>query len=373
MRSNHVRAIDLLTQAEQAFSALRSWGEVAQCWLERGWVALRQEQLDTAMAYYRRAERTFQRLDLPLQQAFCAKNIGLLLSRRGLYDLALQSLLTALRYFSQLRRMRDIGGCQLNLGNIYFYTARWDAALACYERAEAHYIASGLMSECLIALRNRAMVYRLQQRRADAYALLVEVDSLAQALDNQVELAEAWRTQAGLLADDGLIDAAIERYQLARDLSARMGNALGVADCAMEQGWLALDQGNLETARALFDFVAPIVTQHPYNQWRTDYGLARCAEAYGEVEEALRHYRAASTTVAELRRRLVSEEISSSLYTQAAQLHADALRLAVDQHAVEVALEICEGQRALVLGRLLVAHATPLPTEYQEPHDAIAC
>jgi tetratricopeptide (TPR) repeat protein len=371
MRNDHARAIELLTQAEQTFAALHSRGEVAKCWLERGWVALRQEQLDAAMEYYRRAERSFQRLDLPLQLAFCAKNIGLLLSRRGIYDLALRSLLTALQYFSQLRRIRDIGGCQLNLGNIYFYTARWEAALACYERAEAHCTASGLMSECLIAQRNRAMVYRLQRRRPDAYALLARVESLAQALDNQVELAEAWRTHAGLLADDGFVDAAMERYQLARDLSARMGNNLAVADCAMSQGWLALEHGDVETARALFQFVAPIVTQHPYNQWRTDYGLARCAEAYGEVEEALRHYRAASTTVASLRRRLVSEEISSSLYTQAAQLYADALRLAVDQRAVELALEICEGQRALVLGRLLVVQATPLPTEYQEPHDTL--
>ncbi|MFL5804721.1 MAG: hypothetical protein ACJ8CR_23630, partial [Roseiflexaceae bacterium] len=88
LHNDHARAVDLLTQAERSFTALHNRREVAKCWVERGWVALRQEQLDAALADYRRAERMFKQLDLPLQLAFCAKNIGLLLSRRGVYDMA---------------------------------------------------------------------------------------------------------------------------------------------------------------------------------------------------------------------------------------------------------------------------------------------
>jgi tetratricopeptide (TPR) repeat protein len=371
MRSDQARAIELLTQAEQTFAALHSRGEVAKCWLERGWVALRQEQLDAAMEYYRRAERRFQRLDLPLQLAFCAKNIGLLLSRRGIYDLALRSLLTALHYFSQLRRIRDIGGCQLNLGNIYFYTARWEAALAYYTRAEALYTEAGVVGERLIAQRNRAMVCRAQRRFAEARALLLQVEAQAQAADDQTEVAEAWSMLAALLADTGDYIGAFSLYRQANELFTRLGNVVDAAECEVNQGWLELQHGRLEAAWAFFRSAALVIYPHAYYRWRVEYGLARCAEAYGEVEEALRHYRAASVTVASLRRRLASEEISSSLYAQAEQMHIDALCLAVDQGAVEVALEICEGQRALVLGRLLVVQATPLPAEYQEQHDTL--
>src|SRR5262249_27297415 len=91
----------------------------------------------------------------------------------------------------------------------------------------------------------------------------------------------------------------------------------------------------------------------------------------GKTEEALGYYRAAGRTVAGLRRRLASEEISSSLYAQAAQLHADALRLAAAQGAVAVLLEISGEQRALVLQRMLATHLAPLPAEYQADHDAL--
>jgi tetratricopeptide (TPR) repeat protein len=199
LRNAYARATELLTQAEHAFAALRYPCEVARCWLERAWVALRQEQLDQALVDYQRAERVFNRFDLPLQRAFCAKNIGLLMARRGAYDLALQSTLTALPLFRELQRTKDIGGCLLNLGNIYLYIAHWEAALACYDRAEAFYTLSGVVGERLFAQRNRAMVYRAQGWRAEALALLSAVEHQAQQLGNHAELAEVWHEQAALL------------------------------------------------------------------------------------------------------------------------------------------------------------------------------
>jgi tetratricopeptide (TPR) repeat protein len=370
-RSDYERASDLLTQAERSFAALHSRCEVAKCWVERGWVALRQEQLDAALEDYRRAERTFTQLDLPLQLAFCAKNIGLLYSRRGVYDMALQSLLTALEHFNALKRTRDIGGCQLNLGNIYFHTGRWEAALACYERAEAHYTTSGVIAERLTAQRNRGIIYRALGRYAEAHALLAAAEAQARAFDNQAEFAEIQSERAALLADQGQYDQALLCYQQACDLFAQVHNTLAIAICIMEQGWIVLRRGETDQAQLLFESVAPAMVQHPHYSWQIAYGRARCTEAYGAVEEALGYYRSAITTAAGLRLRLASEEISSSLYLQAAQLHADALRLATDHGAVEAALEIGEEQRALVLRRLLVAPVAPLPAEYAHQHDTL--
>ena len=128
------------------------------------------------------------------------------------------------------------------------------------------------------------------------------------------------------------------------------------AECEVEQGWLALQHGEIDSAAVHFRRAAPLVAPHPYYRWRTDYGLARCAELRGEVGTALAHYAAASTTVAGLRRRLISEAASSGLSVQAEQLNHDSLRLAATCGALDDVLVFSEEQRALVLQRALVTH-----------------
>lgn len=369
--NDYAKATDLLTQAEQFFASLRYRLDRAKCWAELAWCMLRQEQLDAALVNYQRAEHLFTQLDLPLRSALCAKEICLLMMRRGAYDLALHKILHALKYFANLGRIRDQAGCQLQLGNIYFYTARWEAALACYERAEALYVAGEVIGESLIVRRNRALVYRIRGRYAEAQQLLADIEVQAQELDNRAELAEIWMEQAELLAADERIEEALLRYQHARDLFAQIGHFLDVAECDTKLGWLTLHRGEVDKAWAHFCSAAPVVVPHPYYQWRTEYGLARCAEARGDDAEALAHYRTALATVAGLRRRLASEEVSSGLYTQAAQLHIDALRLTVARGEAAAALDIGEGQRALVLRRRLAARAADLPAEYQAEHDRL--
>jgi CHAT domain-containing protein/tetratricopeptide (TPR) repeat protein len=351
IRGNSSHASALLAQAEQAFAALHSPLERAKCWLQLAWVALRQERLEQALTGYRRAEQMFARLDLPLRLAICNKGIGLLLTRMGKYDDALRSLLRALRSFTALQRTSDIGTCQLNLGNIYFYTGQWDIALAYYSRAEVLYTAAGVVGEQITAQRNRAMIYRIQGRSAEAYALLAKVESEAQAIGDQSEVAEIWSEQAGLLSDAGHYEDAVFRYQQARDLFVHLSNHLDAAECDVEQGWLALRHGEGDTAYASFYAAAPLVAPHPYYWWRTAYGLARCAEACEDATTALSHYRSASDTVAELRRRLASEVTSSSLYIQAAQLYIDSLRFTAMQGALTDLLTFSELQRALSLQR----------------------
>ncbi|MFL5802580.1 MAG: CHAT domain-containing protein [Roseiflexaceae bacterium] len=355
----------LLAQAEQSFTALHNPLERAKCWFQQAWAALRQENLDLALASYRRAEQVFARLDLPVRLALSNKGIGLLLSRMGRYDDALQSLLKALRAFTALRRTSDIGTCHLNLGNIYFYTGQWDIALAYYSRAEALYEAAGVVGERIVVRRNRGMVYLSQARPAEARTLLAKIELEAQAISDQAELAEIWGEQAGLLGDIGQPEEAMRQYQRAHDAFVQIGAHLDAAECEVGKGWLALRQGEVDIAYACFRAAAPLVAPHPYYRWRTDYGLARCAELQNDTINALAHYRAASATVAGLRRRLVSEMASSSLYAQAQQLHNDALGLAAACGALDDMLAFSEWQRALILQRALVVDSTAPSVEYR--------
>jgi CHAT domain-containing protein len=370
-RGESYQASQLLDQAAQIFASLNYRPELAQCWLDQAWVALKQERLDVAHAGYQRAQQMFVKLDLPLYLAFATRALGLTRTKLGLYDQALRATLSALDQFQRLGCHSDIGACQSHLGNIYYYTGRWDAALAYYLRAEGIAETSGAISDSLTARRNRAMVYQAQGQGAQARELLDVLENQAQELGDQAELAEVRHQQAVLMAEGGSIDEAMIRYAQTSALFTATANLPAVADCAREQGWLLLQAGKVDQASTLFQSAIAGLSRHPHKRWRVDYGLARCAQARGDVAVALAHYREAIVTVAELRQRLVSEEISSSIYMQAARLHTDALRLAAESGDTEAVLAFGEWQRALVLRRLIATHAAALPAEFQAEHDQL--
>lgn len=369
--SRYTQAAELLIQAERLFTLHSNRLEVAKCRFQYAWMLLCQEQIDLALAHYHYAKRIFTQQSLSLRVAWCDKNIGLAHIRRGAYDAALPAILNALQHFGTLGRTGDVAGCQLNLGNLYFYAGLWDAALACYTRVEMIYEASGFVGERLIAQRNQAMVYRQQGRRDAAFARLATLEAQARRLGTQAELAEIWTEQARLYEAAGQIALALARYQQAHDLFQHIGNVPAAAECRLEQGWLLLRAGAIVAAEAQLRAAAAALEAQPHHRWRVAYGLARCAQMRGHVATALEQYRAALTTVAELRDHLASEEISSRLYQQAAHLHSDALRLAVKCGDEVAVLEIGEGQRALVLRRTLTSHLAELPTAYQAEHERL--
>jgi tetratricopeptide (TPR) repeat protein len=369
-RRNFSQAIGQLQQAEQIFAAAHQPLELAKTWFQHAWALLSQEQLDDALAYYTRAEQTFVRLDLPQRRAWCAKNIGLLLTRRGHYDQALHALLRASAIFETLGSPADVAGCQLNLGNIYFYAGLWEPALAWYARAEAGFAGAGMRGDRLIARRNAAMASNAQGRSDVAAALLADLEAEALADNNRAELAAIWYEQALILALQDRRAEADTRFWRARELNLAIEHWLGAADCAIEQGLLALDATDHVAAQSHFTFVAPLVTLHPYNRWRNEHGLARCAAARGDLPAAFAHYRVALDIVADLRQRLASEETSSRIYAQAALLHADALRLAAEHGTPDLVLAIGERQRTLAFKRMLATGAE-LPAAYRAEHNRL--
>jgi len=86
------QALAHINAAEHSFARVPSPIEVARCRLKRAWVYQRREQLNQAQVDLERATAVFQRLDLPLHQALCARNRGITALLQGQYDLALARL-----------------------------------------------------------------------------------------------------------------------------------------------------------------------------------------------------------------------------------------------------------------------------------------
>lgn len=353
LQGDYPRATALLDEVERWFRKAGRRIELGRCWFEQAALASYQERLDTTLALCERAGRVFTEFDLPLQRAFCLKVAGFASIRQGRYDRALLQTRQALDLFQELGHAHDIGACTLNLGNIYFHSASWAAALGAYTRAEERFVAAGMLGHELVAQRNRAMVYRAMGRLPEAWALLTEVEQKAARLGHRAEVAEVWAVQAALLADEGDILGAMRRYHEAHGSFVQLENATAAGECLLELGWLELRGGNTSAAATHFAAAGPPLTRRDHHIWRVRYGQARCAEQSRDPAAALQCYLEASRTVATLRRRLASESLSSQLFAQANRLYADALLLAGAQNDPLAALTFAEGQRALTLQQLM--------------------
>jgi len=369
---DYAGAAGYLDEAALLFAGLGYRADLAKCWYEQGALAIRAAQYDGALGHYRRADRVFMRLDLPFRRALCAHDSSHALIRLGAYDKALDNILPALAYFTSIGRTRDIARCYLLLGNIFWFTASWDAGLASYRSAEELFATTGMVAgDRLTARRNQALVYRRTGRLDEAWAMLQELERAAVLLEAEADLAAIRHDQAALLAASGQETAALARYQSVQLQLQQLGNLAAAAASRLEQGWLLLARGDIAEARATFRAAAADLAAQPHSRWRNDYGLARCAEAQGEHVVALAHYLRACSTVADLRGRLASEAFSSTIFLQAEELYLAALRLAVRLGDAASVLAIGEAQRALALRRRLADQSPSLSPAVRAQYEAL--
>lgn len=355
----------MLLESEAIFKRAKYQVDLAKCQFELAWLELNREDIQTSFELYSNAHDLFKKLDMPFRLAFCLKSLGLVQSRFGAYDIALSYTLKALETFTKYQRRRDIAGCQLNLGNIYFHAGRWDEALYCYIRAEQIYREADVSDELLFSIRNQAGVYEQLQNFDKALSLLRVHHNLTLDNDRNGEKAEGLLLQAQILARISPIEhseAILELTQQAYEIFLRYHNQAGAADSLRVKAELLLKLGHPQEAEALLSQALPHVQAHAHILWAVEYGLAESAAAQSHSQQALTFYRKAATRMAGLRRRILSEHFSSSMYQQAEQLYQRGIRYASEQGDFETALLLSESQRSLVLQRMLIDHE-PIRTD----------
>lgn len=363
-------ALDQLDAAASYFARLDYPLDVAKCRLERGTLLMRQEHYTAALDELAHAQTIFIQLDDQIQIAVCEKTLGLVWSRLGRFDQAIALTVAAQRRFRLLNRHDHVAACDLNLGNIAYYSGRFELARAAYCRAQQVFERLGIQHDALLAQRNQALVMRAQSRPAAALEQLLLLEGDVVAHSTSVELANIYQAQAEALTDLGHYDAALDRLERAQAIFAGIGKPLMGAQCLLEQGWIALAQGQIDDAVAAFITAQPALVQRPIHLWRVFYGLGRCAAAAGDRVIALAHYVRASTLVADLRATLQSEHLSSGLFQQAQQFFCAAIQLAVAQRDLETVLLFVEQQHALVLHQSLSSSTPPpLPPDLQLTYD----
>jgi tetratricopeptide (TPR) repeat protein len=367
LRGDLDQASRAIAGAIERYGALRATPDLAKSLFERAIIFQRRDQFAAAQADLDAAGLLFGRLRLPLWQAYCAVDSGLIASRRGRYDEAIAATSEARAQLVELQRWDHVAGCDLNLANIAFYCGLFDLALLVYRRAERQFEAMDRPRLALICRRNQALTLHAQGQLDEALALLDRLPAQAEQLGEQVELAEAVLAQGLVLRELGRADAGRACLERAESFFSSLGNLPAAAACRLEQGWLCLEQGDLVRAEACLLSSQAGLADQPAHAWRVVYGLGRCHELRGALPQALALYRASAAIVAGLRRRLVSEHASSGIFRQAEHLIANALQLAFALDDAQVALELAEYQHAVALASRL--HHNPFvlpPTRHPE-------
>jgi CHAT domain-containing protein len=359
---NH--AFAAIDKAAALFRRCRNPRQVAICQFKRSWMNHRLNQLEQAQHDLEHALATFQRLDLPVHTGLCKRNLGLTLCKQGNYGPAMKHTLQAQQHFAIIGRSDIVADCDLNLGNIAYYTRSYDIALAHYRHAQYLYARATMHYHWVVSQRNQAMVLSAQGRPEEAFNLLQDVEAAAQTTGEPLEIAHIIHAQAQSLMDMGHHADAMARFKEAQNHYEQLGSSIDAAISMLNQGWLSLVQNDAATASAYLKQAQPHLGDSLV-AWRVNYGMARCAEMQDNPTLALRHYQKASTSVARVRQRLANQDYSSKLFAEAQQLYQDALRLALETRNAEMVLTLIEQHRALVLQRQIASIELHIPAELQ--------
>lgn len=359
---NQEQAIEQITTAAQMFADAGHQIDVARCYRKRAWFCVRLEQFAHAMDDLRRAEATFDRLELPIHQALCKRTAAIIAAYRGDYARALAETYQARQAFIALDRRDAVVDCDMTLGNVAYHSAQYDLALAWYRQAQAAYTTLGSLYLTFVSQRNQALVLQARGEPQQSFALLARLETVVRMLDDPGEEAEMILLQGQTLMDMADYENALSYIVQAQARFVALENYQGAARAVLAQGYVYLAQQRPALAVSCFHHARIALVDRPTHTWRIAYGLGRCAQIDGDLDTALRQYQEASSIIAGLRRTFASEHASSGFFSLASQLFSDALTVAAMQDNLTAMVMLVEQQRAITLQRQiahLAWHVTP--------------
>ena len=255
-----------------AEQSLAIWEELG----ELGWQAKALNQLGirayfegrwvTALAYYRRAAQTFDRVGDQWNAAIAACNVGEILSDQGLYAESDDVARPALRVLQASGALSETAFALSVLGRTAARAGRLDEARDLLDAAKAGYLRAGERGEALSTDVRIAECLVLAGQNAAAEALTTELAAQAAARGMAAEAAALDRLRGYLLAQQGQPGPAAEAFEAsltsARERSALYDQALSLDGLIRLAGHTGQPADPAQTAEraALFGRLGVIAT-----------------------------------------------------------------------------------------------------------------
>jgi CHAT domain-containing protein len=341
--------------------------------------------------------REYLQVCLKLQNRICEarahNDIGLAESNAGNYTEGASELEAALKLTPEANEPATTVMVLNNLGNVYYYQAKYTEALRSYEHAAGE-VEKNASEPWAIAYRditrlNLATLYQRvgnDQRAIDIYrdvmhspakpltaretahvyanlGILYRRLGDAENALKSYRKAEDWYAkqqdsdgEIGVLKNIGILQAlelgrlkdALATFDKALQLAKKTGNQREVMQTELYRGETLDRMGNLDQASRVFETAlsAAVQLQTVEEQWKAVYALGRIAEHKGDLPQAEQKYRDAINKIESLRSKLQLNRLKTDFFSNKRDVYDALIKLLVGRSDVAASIEFMERSRA---------------------------
>ncbi|HET6934175.1 MAG TPA: CHAT domain-containing protein, partial [Candidatus Angelobacter sp.] len=326
-------------------------------------------------------------------EARAHNDAGLAFSNLGKYPEAAEAFEAALRLSDQGGDHETTVLILNNLGNVYYYQARYTDALRTYEQA-AQYVEKSsdqpwAQSWREVTRLNTATLYQRlgnEQRAISIYKEVLDAPNIspreiahvlanlgilyrrlgdpeealksyhdaekyyAMQQDNDGELGVLKNTGIVLALDLGRLSDALETFDRALTLARKTGNQREAMQASLYRGETLYRMGRIPEASREFQSALHVATQlgTVEEQWKAVYALGRIAQKQGRTDLAEQNYRDASRRIESLRSNLQLTRLRSDFLADKRDVYDALIKLLLERKDAASAIEYMERSRARV-------------------------
>ncbi|KZO96436.1 TPR-like protein [Calocera viscosa TUFC12733] len=271
---------DALSNLEQAKAELETIGDhlgAARCMQGIGNTLHMLNRYDDALSNLEQAKAEFENICDGAGAAQCMQGIGITLRMLHRYDDALSNLEQAKAEFETIGHRLGAAQSMQSIGITLRMLNRYDEALSSLEHAKAEFETIGHRLGSVQSMQSIGNTLRMLHRYDDALSSLEHAKAEYETIGERLGAAHCMKSIGVTLRLLNRYDDALSSLEQAKADFELIGDRLGIAECGRCLGYLAIDQGDSERARLMFE--QSLVIYH-------EIGVTSCTkECRGVLEE----------------------------------------------------------------------------------------
>jgi tetratricopeptide (TPR) repeat protein len=270
---------------------------------------------------FEQCEAINDRLDSRLSATIAISNLGEAYGQLGRYQDALYHLERAAESLEALENHFRLATCEKYMALIWTRLGRPQLAHEFLDRAAIHYERADQQALLSSVYNYRAAAFFQQGQRNEAIKSLEQSLDIAEKHKMSPQAALAKRILGEALIPTERSVEALKYLEQARSEFAGMGMSMEQAACMIPIGTYFQSVSEPDKARAAFDAALQLSEKtFPEADWRAHIGLGSLAEAQGQADLAIHHYRLGTVAFAQIRRNFLQPTLAGSYLQEPARV-----------------------------------------------------
>lgn len=303
----------------------------------------------SAEAILRQALSLSRQYPNQVQEADALGNLGLVATKQGHFDEAIDWNQAALNLSRSLGLKANIGIIFGNMGWSYFQLGDSQNALTLYKQAADESESRKLLAYQAYWLTGVANSYYAQHNYEAAEAILTQALRIARGLDEKTSLIECLNDLTAVALETGRIELAMQYNKEATDMERDGLDQSGVLDSQLVRARIQASERNFPEAETLYQGIISNKKAQTTLKWESQARLAKVYDDEGKASLAEREYIQAISTIEAARNALNREEFRLTFLSSSIEFYEDYVDFLVAHGRSGDALRVAELSRARTL------------------------